>query len=91
MTPEYTTELGPEDMADTARADKMRRYMQELEEAGIEDELSDTQHGFFCDMQDKFEKSEVPEFTDRQYGFMKGLWEQHCQGVPSRERKRRRR
>jgi len=61
------------------RIGKVRQYLADLEE--YEDDLTAKQYEFVTESRARVERYGVSTlFSERQYGWLKGLWEQHCDG-----------
>ncbi len=66
------------------RAEKVRQYLADLEEH--DDDLTDRQHEFVRESRERFARYGAKTlFSDKQFGWLKGLWEGHCDGESEEE------
>ena len=67
-----------------ARVDKVRAWLDDLDD--YLDELTFKQEEFLIESKERIKKyGDNTSFTDRQYGWIKGLWEKNCDGNFARE------
>ncbi len=68
----------------SVRAEKVRQYLADLEEH--DDDLTDRQHEFVRESRERFARYGAKTlFSDKQFGWLKGLWEGHCDGESEEE------
>ncbi len=64
----------------SVRVEKVGQYLADLKEH--EDDLTNRQHQFVRESRERFARYGAKTlFSDKQFHWLKGLWEEHCDGV----------